>query len=215
MADLKGVYKNAYSFAQQYVYIIDNGVAKSFRTPLSAVCEDIIRIYDIDACDYMKYFQLDGVKLIFLFTKSKKDCYRTIKYCDCVFAVVPVTALFEELDNTEIMDGILDVLHIMLNFVNVMKYGSPTDIYKAIFASYYFMALIFCSCYTLDNKVKEDLKKVIDSEFGDIVKADDVIKALTSVREDKIDEYTVDLFMNHKVLSFMTKESLDILTSKE
>ena len=215
MAELKGVYKNAYSFAQQYAYIINNGVASSFRTPLSSVCEDIIRIYDLDVCDYMKYFQLDNVKLFFLFTKDKDECYQTIKYCDCIFVVVPVTALFETLDNEFILDGVLDALHVILNFSNVMKYGSPTDIYKAIFASYYFMIYVFCNCYDLDDKVKASIRKVIDNEFGDVCKADDVIKALTSVREERVDENTIDLFMNHKVLSYMDNKSLDILTSDD
>lgn len=214
MAELKGVYKNAYSFAQQYAYIINNGVANSFRTPLSSVCEDIIRIYDLDVCDYMKYFQLDGVKLFFLFTKEKKDIYRTIKYCECIFVVVPVTSLFETLDNETILNGVLQALHVILNFVNVMKYGSPTDIYKAIFASYYFMIYVFVNCYDLDDKVKKSIHTVIDAEFGDLCKADDVIKALTSVREEKVDENTADLFMNHKVLSYMDNKSLEILTSE-
>lgn len=214
MAEFKGIYKNAYTFAQQYVYIINNGVANSFRTPLSAVCEDIIRIYDIDACDYMKYFQLDGVKLIFLFTKAKDDCYRTIKYCDTIFVVVPVTTLFEKLDDITILNGILDVFHVVLNFSNVMKCGSPTDIYKVIFASYYFMIYIFCSAYPMDNKIKESIEKVINNEFGDIVKAADVIKAATSVREDKINETIIDLFVNHRVLSYMTSESLKLLTEE-
>ena len=214
MGELKGVYKNAYIFAQQYVHIINNGVATSFRTPLSSVCEDIIRIYDIEACDYMKYFQLEGVKLIFLFTKSADDAYRTIKYADNIFVVVPVTSLFENLSNMDILDGILSALHVILNFANVMKYGSPTDIFKAIFASYYFMCYIFCSCYELDDKVRPSIVRTIDEEFGDVVKAEDVLKALTSVREDRVDEFIVDLFMNHKVLSYMTSESLELLTAE-
>ena len=211
MAELKGVYKNACVFSQQYAYIINHGVATSFRTALSPVCEDIIRIYEIDACDYMKHFQLDGIKLIFLFTKSKEDCYRAMRYADIIFVVVPVTSLFETLDNTFILRGILDVLTVVLNLSNTIKYGSPTDKFKAMFAAYYFMAYTFCSCYELDDKVRESINEIADSTFGDVVKVDRVLKALTSVREERFEENTSDLFTNHTVLKYMDSESLDLL----
>ena len=44
--------------------------------------------------------------------------------------------------------------------------------------------------------------------------AEDVIKALTSVKEDKVAEFAANLFTNHRVLSYMTHESLKILTDK-
>lgn len=216
MAELTGVFKNALAFSQQYIHIINNGVATSFRTPLSGVCEDIIRIYDIDACDYMKHFQLEnGVTLIFLFTKSEDDCYRTIKFANCIFVVVPVTELFKTLGNDVIMQGILDALYIILNFANVLKYGSPCDIYKSIFAAFYFMSYTFCSCYELDDVVRQSLEKVMNDSFGDVVKAEHVIKALTSVREERFEENTVDLFANHRVLKYMDSESLDSLISAD
>ena len=215
MAELKGVFKNAYTFAQQYVYIINNGVASSFRTPLSSVCEDMIRIYEVDACDYMKHFQLDGVKLIFLFTKSREDCYRAFRYSNNIFVVVPVTSLFETLDNKFILQGILDVLTVILNFSNVMRYGSETDKFKAMFAAAYFMSYTFCSCYELDDKVREAITEIADDNFGDIVKIDRVLKALTSVREERFEENTSNLFTNHAVLAYMDSESLEAMRSMD
>lgn len=214
MAELKGIYKRALLFSQQYAYIINNGVKSSFRTPLSALCENIIRIYDLDTCDYMKHFQNENIKFVYLFTQSKEDIYRTIKYEDCIFIVVPTAKLFSELDNEEILKGILNSLHVILDFANIMKYGSPTELYKAIFASYYFMVYVFCSCYDLDDKVKQSISKVINSEFGDICSVETIIKALTCVKEEKVPEYAAELFTNHTVLSYMDKDSLKILTTE-
>jgi hypothetical protein len=217
MAELKGVFKDAFTFAQQYSYIISsNGVANSFRTPISEICEELVRIYDIeDACDYIKHFTLDGGrKMIFMFTKNQGECYQAIRHDDCIFIVLPTHDVFKNIDDISVMEGILNVLHTVLNFADVMKYGSPTEIFRIIFASYYFMALTFCSCYEMDANIKKTIISVINDEFGDIVNAEDVIKALTSVKEDKVAEFAANLFTNHKVLSYMTHEGLKILVNK-
>jgi hypothetical protein len=209
---LTGVYADAYKFVNHYASIINNGVPKSSRSELSPVCKEVKRIYNLDVEDYMKYFTTEDKKALFLFSNNESNIYTTVQYEDCIFIVVPTSSLFKNLEDKRIICGIHSVLCTILNMFMVFKQGSPIEIFKTIFAAYYFTIVLFGKCFEIDKYAEKVMIDSISSDIGDLIDPKELISAATL--GIKADENIGKMFTDHGVLVYMNPETLDIIRSE-
>lgn len=209
---LTGVYADAYKFVNQYASIINNGLPKSSRSELSPVCKEIKRIYNLDVEDYMKYFSTEDKKILFLFSNNESKLYTTVKYEDCIFIVVPTSSLFKTLEDKRIICGIHNVICDILNMFMVFKQGSTVEIFKSVFAAYYFTIVLFGKCFEIDKYAEKVMIEIINTHIGDLIDPKELITA--AALGAKADENIVKMFTDHGVLVYMNPETLDIIRSE-
>ena len=160
------VFLDAISFTHEMTGLT-NGAIKA-RHELSKFASNIIRILNLDVENSMyTYKSLTGKTVVILFAKNtdmgKNSVYRTerVKHegQDVDIIVLPNDELLDNLDNETILTNLDYVYAFVLDTPKPsVKYVSPIEICKHLYARYFFKYRFFINSFDIDSKTLEELK---------------------------------------------------------
>ena len=204
-------YADAEQLTERMIYLTRNSMMpNTLSSELSSFAKNLIRIMNLDVEERMEIIDLPtGKKLMILFAKNTEygrySAYKTERVIyennKVDIVVLPNEPLLMEISNPEILQCLDMVFAFILETQKASaQYISPMEIFKHVYARYFFKLKYFAGTFDLDEQTVNDLKTDIEKGSDGLLSYDRIIEKI----KDNVS--VTELFDQDEVLSELDTE---------
>ena len=209
-------FQDAEAFTDRMIRLTRNNMQSTQLSSqgLPELMVNLIRILNIDVEDRMDTITCPTGKLISILFANNTDMGKQSVYLrenlihegrKVDIIILPNDELIDALNNEDILSNLDYIYAFILNTKKASaEYISPIEIYKHIFARYFFKVKYFANTFDLDEDTIEDLKKDIYDGTGGVLSYDDLLmeveEGATALKlfdqNDCLKYFTADLYFD-------------------
>lgn len=211
MDKMASVYLDAEVFTDRMIYLTNNGMQNNkLSSSLSTLVVNLIRIMNLDVEDRMEIIDAPSGKTIVLLFANNTECGQDSVYVtERIFSgdkkvdiiVLPNDQLLNKINNAFVLSSLNNVYAFILETQKASAtYISPMEVFKHVYARHYFKLKYYSTCFELDEKTIEALKKDIKDSVSGLFEYDKMMEVV------QLELSATDLFIDNDVLSEMESE---------
>lgn len=206
-------FQDAEAFTDRMIRLTKNGMQSNQLSSqgLPELLVNMIRILNVDVEDRMDAISCPTGKLIVILFAKNTDAGKQSVYTrenlihegrPVDIVILPNNELLDELKNANILTSLDYIYAFILNTKKASaEYISPVEIYKHIFARYFFKVKYFASTFELDDITIEDLKQDIYNGTGGMLTYNDLMMEIEEGAS------AIKLFDQNDCIKYFTTDS--------